>query len=90
MGCLPGICRIDFESRREIQTPLSILPDGYKAQMAHVKALNKAKNESMDDGPESPHHTPITGRGRNGDSDDDDPVSPCTRGGYPIGSLDEF
>ena len=46
--------------------------------MAHVKALNKAKNESMDDGPESPHHTPITGRGRNGDSDDDDPVSPCT------------
>ena len=46
--------------------------------MAHVKALNKAKNKSMDDGPESPHHTPITGRGRNGDSDDDDPVSPCT------------
>ena len=44
--------------------------------MAHVKALNKAKNKSMDDGPESPHHTPITGRGRNGDSDDDDPVSP--------------
>ena len=42
--------------------------------MAHVKALNKAKNKSMDDGPESPHHTPITGRGRNGDSDDDDPV----------------
>jgi len=44
--------------------------------MAHVKALNKAKNKSMDDGPESPHHTPITGRGRNGDSDDDDPAPP--------------
>ena len=43
--------------------------------MAHVKALNKAKNKSLDDGPESPHHTPITGRGRNGDSDDDEPVS---------------
>ena len=42
--------------------------------MAHVKALNKAK-KSIDDGPESPHHTPITGRGRNGDSDDDDPVT---------------
>ena len=43
--------------------------------MAHVKALNKAKNKNLDEGPESPHHTPITGRGRNGDSDDDDPVS---------------
>ena len=43
--------------------------------MAHVKALNKAKNKSLDEGPESPHHTPITGRGRNGDSDDDEPVS---------------
>ena len=42
--------------------------------MAHVKALNKAKNKNIEEGPESPHHTPITGRGRN-DSDDEGPVS---------------
>ena len=51
-----------------------VLSDGYKAQMAHVKALNKAKNKNIEEGPESPHHTPITGRGRN-DSDDEGPVS---------------
>ena len=40
--------------------------------MAHVKALNTAKNKSVDEGPESPHHTPITGRGRNGGTSDED------------------
>ena len=40
--------------------------------MAHVKALNTAKNKSVDEGPESPHHTPITGRGRKGGTSDED------------------
>lgn len=48
----------------KLKTPILFLSDGYKAQMAHVKTLNKAKNKSLDEGPESPHHTRITGRGR--------------------------
>ena len=53
------------------------MSDGYKAQMAHAKAVTKKKT-TYDDAPDSPHHTPITGRaggggaGANGDSDDDE------------------
>lgn len=41
--------------------------------MAHVKALTK-KNKNLDENPDSPHHTPITGA-RN-DSDDDSAPPP--------------
>ncbi|TRY75043.1 hypothetical protein TCAL_07013 [Tigriopus californicus] len=61
-------------SRSHSQNFITSITDGIKAQMAHVKALNK-KSKSQDDAPDSPHHTPITGN-RNRDLDSDEEPTP--------------
>ncbi len=58
-------------SRSHSQNFIASITDGIKAQMAHAKAATrKAKMSNYDNGPDSPHHTPITGGGGNGANSD--------------------
>jgi len=61
-------------SRSHSQNFIASITDGIKAQMAHAKAATKKSKPAYDDagGPDSPHHTPITGANNGGGHSDGD------------------